>query len=465
MNLFVITYGNYSIGRLTALSLVDLMLSFLWVLVVLGILFLYKNSRKEPEYKYFIPFFLFKMFSVLLYVCVYVYYYKGGDSVAFWHGGNAFIELATKDFSGFLRQLFQYHFEFAGNEFTKNGIAFPGWIFREYEGYFVAKVSTLFCLLSGKQFLLTSLYFSLFTSIAQWRLYRLLKTYYITSKKSGFDILFLFIPSVAFWCSGATKDAIILYGTLSLIYHLIKWVYLKQRKFSSIIWILFYSSLMFITREVIFAIIISSFILAWIFTAVNSIEQRFMRAITRIFVAATGLFILIVGIYVSNIYATIDAYLEEGFIIQQDFAQNYTYTGERYSLGVSNFSISSLLLASPLALFTGIFRPGLWESFSVTLFLNGLESSLLLYLFFKKIVFNLGSFIRVIFDRKILLLALMVVLTYAFVTGLTSIIFGVLVRLRAPLLLFFAIVLYWRDFRDKPLMTGEEKQEALPEAE
>lgn len=466
MKFFVTTYSNYTIGELTSLSLVDLLLSILWVFVVIAILTFYKSNRKEPEYKYFIPFFLFKMFSVFFFVCVYIYYYGGGDSVAYWHGSNAFIDLGFSDFSGFLMEMFgKRNFEVFGNEFTKNGINYPGWIFRESESFFVSKAGMFFTFISGKQFLLSSLYFSFFSFLAQWRLYRLIKTYYIKSKKSGFDIFFLFIPSVAFWGSGFTKDTLILYGVLSLVYHLIKWVFLKQRKFSSIIWMLFYSYIIIETREVIFAIIIAGFLFTWIFTAVNTIEQRFMRAITRIFVAAAGLFILVVGIYLSNLYATIDAYLEEGFIIQQDFSQNATYTGKRYSLGVSSFSIFNLIIASPMAIFAGIFRPGIWESSSAVLILNGLESTLLLYLFFKKIVFKMGSFLRIVFDRKMVLFALILVLIYAFVTGITSVIFGVLVRLRAPLLIFFVIVLYWQDFREKPLITGEENLPPVLETE
>jgi hypothetical protein len=134
-------------------------------------------------------------------------------------------------------------------------------------------------------------------------------------------------------------------------------------------------------------------------------------------------------------------YLTEAEITQKDFQNNPLYTGKKYDLGNVEFTPSGMLKAMPLAIFTGIYRPFPWEALSPGLILNAFESILLFYLTFIFLVNNRGKRFERIQSTDILMYAVFFVFVMAFMTGFTAVIFGVLVRLRAPLLPFFFMLL------------------------
>lgn len=443
----LLTYNNYNYGGISFPSVIDIVLSVFWVFVVYVILFFYRSKQNNPIYKSYLPFFLFKMFSVFLFGFANSILYKGADSGAFWNMSNALSDLLFSYPQDFLHEMWNNPaLNVYENNFYKRGITYPGWIYFDAEGYFISKITWFFGFFSGKQYLLTSLYFSFLGFLVQWRLYKLIHEKLIKNKNSKFYWLFLYIPSAAFWCSGISKDSIVLLTLFGISYYLIKWVTLKKRRFKYALGILFYALILYNVRGVVLAIVLVSFLLMWILTLVNSVEQRFLRGLLRIGVVSVGLVFMAFGLYIFGMYESVNNLLTEGQIIQQDFIQNQLYTGKKYSLGTTSFTPQGMILASPLAIFTGIFRPGIWEALTPTLILNGIESSVLLFVFIKRIAFKPIAFIRASLNNKFLLYALLLVLIYAFATGFTSIIFGVLVRLRAPLLMFFAVVLYWKDF-------------------
>jgi hypothetical protein len=142
-------------------------------------------------------------------------------------------------------------------------------------------------------------------------------------------------------------------------------------------------------------------------------------------------------------------YLTEAEITQKDFQNNPVYTGKKYDLGNVEFTPSGLLKAMPLAVFTGIYRPFPWEALSPGLILNAFESILLFYLSFVFLFKNRGKRIERIQNTEILIYAVFFVFVMAFMTGFTAVIFGVLVRLRAPLLPFFIMLLTVQPIEEK----------------
>jgi hypothetical protein len=143
-----------------------------------------------------------------------------------------------------------------------------------------------------------------------------------------------------------------------------------------------------------------------------------------------------------------DKYLEEVAIIQQDFAENKTYTGYRYDLGVSDYSPAGMLKAAPMSIITSFYRPFIWEANSVFLLLSGLEGLLLLYFTFR-FFFNKKGItyqIRMIRKQEILIFAIVFATIFGFFVGFTAGLFNVLVRFKAPLLpfLFLFFTSYFR---------------------
>ncbi|MGB1452812.1 MAG: hypothetical protein ACPG7H_04470, partial [Crocinitomicaceae bacterium] len=81
-------------------------------------------------------------------------------------------------------------------------------------------------------------------------------------------------------------------------------------------------------------------------------------------------------------------------------------------------------------------------SISPTLIINGIESLVLMFLTVRFFVSgNPFQKIKQIRKEEILVFAFIFSLFIAFMAGFTSVLFGVLVRIRAPLLPFFFLVL------------------------
>jgi hypothetical protein len=133
--------------------------------------------------------------------------------------------------------------------------------------------------------------------------------------------------------------------------------------------------------------------------------------------------------------------LEEAAVIQKDFAINDTYEGARYDLGITDYSPAGMLSAFPVATIAGFYRPFIWEAFSLTLFLNGLEGTFFLYLTVR--FFASGSLrkINAIRKHEFYIFAFFFSLLLAYMAGLTSGLLGVLVRFKAPLIPFFVLML------------------------
>ena len=140
--------------------------------------------------------------------------------------------------------------------------------------------------------------------------------------------------------------------------------------------------------------------------------------------------------------------LETAQVIQQDFTSNVIYTGAKYDLGITDFSPISLFRAMPLALITVFYRPFLWEAANPIMIMNGIES-----LFFMFLTFNIfRKKNRAItlpqnkssIQKEFIAFGLMFALFLGFFVGITSGIFGVLARLKAPVLPFFLLFIFSR---------------------
>jgi len=447
MDLLTLTYNYDHPGVLGALSALDLLLSFVWILIVLLALYLFKSGKQGLAYHYMMPLFFFKLLGLGFFIAMYVYYYHGGDGSAYWSVSNGLVDLSLTDFSSFLKAMGTSMAERGTyNEFLLHNIPYPSWITAEPEGFFTGKIGWFFDLISGKNFLLMSLYFMLFAFIAHWKLYQFIVDHYKIGKKTYFHWLFLFIPSIAFWNTALTKDALVFIGIAHLLRHLLLWVDFKERSLKRLLWMIFYSWLIIKVRGISFSLLFSAFFVAWLMGAVNRLESRTAKLVLRLGLVLFGVVLVLAGMYFLQLDSLVNTYLNEAQVNAEDFAQNSLYTGARYDLGITDFSLSGMIKVAPLAIVTGIFRPFIYEAMSATLILNGIEGTLFLWLFFKKFLLHLRSALRHIINSRILLFSLIFVLMYAFATGFSSIIFGVLVRLRAPLLAFLVIVIYWKDF-------------------
>ena len=71
---------------------------------------------------------------------------------------------------------------------------------------------------------------------------------------------------------------------------------------------------------------------------------------------------------VIGVYGDVNSAIEKAQIIQQDLLREDQYGGNNYNIGSYDGSVGSLISIAPIAIFTAIFRPLLWEVGSPTMF-------------------------------------------------------------------------------------------------
>src|SRR5687767_2937085 len=183
------------------------------------------SLEKSSLRKFFWPALLLKLIAGICLGLVYTYYYSVGDTFLYFQDGVRLATLARTDLASY------FSFLWAGDE------SFPIWselVYRQPRAMFLSKVTSLFCLLTGDNYWLISLYFSGTTFISAWFLVKKINDLY-ERVKVGAILGFLFFPSVLFWSAGLIKESAAMAALffLSLIFLKI-W---RRERISWIVWL------------------------------------------------------------------------------------------------------------------------------------------------------------------------------------------------------------------------------------
>ncbi|MCH2231469.1 MAG: hypothetical protein MK105_14115 [Crocinitomicaceae bacterium] len=386
-----------------------------------------------------------KLFFSFAFACVYIFYYGGGDTTAYYDGAvalnNLFLKSPTLYFEQMLSPPNMYKFT---QYFDLQTTYPPGWIYREPEGFFVCKLMSLISFLTLKSYLAMTFIMAFVTSIVSWKLFLLVRNYKFSNKKLlAFGVLLL--PSVNFWCTGVSKDTVVFIAAITMIVNIFKLISSNyQTGLKNYFFLILSAFVIYHIRSFVLASILLPILFSLGVRLVKSLGGGhnavvFFRTFFILIGFAIGgrtLLIQSEGDFLKS-----NSFLQQAAIIQDDFQNNDSYGTKRYSLGDVEFTPLGLIKTSPLAIITGVYRPFIWEARSITLLINGLES--IIFIFFTFIFFKAGikAKWRKIRSHEFLIFCFLFVFIIAFMTGLTSGLYGVLVRLRAPLLPFLFILL------------------------
>jgi hypothetical protein len=425
---------------------VDLGIGALWFFILLFIANFRKTSIENSELRrFFMPMMYFKFLMGICFMLVYVFYYKGGDNTAFWQGGIKMNKLLFASPSAYFSDLFNFDSNAQRDIYAYSYTGYPpGWIFKEYESWFVCKVVSVLSIVTLRSYIAISLILTYFTAMASWRLFELISRQNIVSTKQAAYAI-LFIPSVGFWCTGITKDSLTF---IALIYWIITLYSVfngyKTLNLKSVIILLFSAFILLNVRSFVFYVILMSTLFGILAGFQKKVKNNLLLRFGYLSTLLIGLGIALIVSINFGILETLNqsAFLEEAQIQSTDFERNQIYTGKRYDLGISDYTITGIIRVFPLAVLTAFYRPVIFEALSPVMLLNGLESIILMW-FSLKFIFqgNLIKKISRILSNEVLSFALFFSIFFGFVVGLTSILFGVLVRFRAPILPFLALFL------------------------
>lgn len=386
-----------------------------------------------------------KLFFSLAFVLFYIIIYDGGDTIAYYHGTVALNNLFIDDPGLYFDQLITTPTDYSVSQYFNSRTGFPpSWIYREPAAFFVCKITSIFSFFTFKSFIATTLLLSYFVASASYKLFVQIRKLNLV-RENYLAIGLLFLPSVNFWCTGLSKDTLVYIGVLLMVYNGFVIITRKSKnRIKALIMFTIMALMVYHTRPVVLYVTILALILAYSSAIAKRISSSGQATIfIRFGIIIAGFFVLTQALSGGSESEFLEgnSIFQEAAITQRDFATNVTYGENRYSIGEIQYTPLGLIQASPLAIVAGVFRPFIWEALSPALIFNGLESALFIYLLYLFVSNGAIAKIRLIQNHELLLFSISFVLIMAFVTGLTSGLFGVLVRLRAPLLPFLIILL------------------------
>lgn len=427
------------------LGIVDI-LSFLGWLTLFSIIayLVYVYHKHKPEYKYYLTHFYFKIILAFCFGLVYMFYYeKHGDTVFYWQGAKALNQLFFYDPIAYLNELFSSGGNVIPTYYEQAGLTPPSWIYSEENSWFVCKLANFLSFFSFGSYMTLNLFFSVIVAWVSWRFFRFSRKI-LNSDSFLVVIACLFIPTTAFWCSGVSKDAIILcsvYGTVICFFTL--FYNLTQRKLWAILVMGLCFYLLFQVRPFMLLITYLPFFIILTFR-INKEKPAMVRFLSRLIgISITiGIVVLYFNTSSSMLEFSADTIFNSASVIQDDLKNNAGYTGARYDLGIDEFSASELVKAIPAAIIASLYRPFLWEVSNPMMLLNGVENTLLLFLtirLFLKFRSQKKTFNNM--KKDFFIYALIYSLLLSYIVGITAVLFGVLVRFKSPIIPFILLYL------------------------
>jgi hypothetical protein len=421
------------------LSIFDILLPPFYIIGALayGYWVTKKNIRTNPEYKYFTRGLIVRIFGAIALGLVYFFYYSGGDTTNYHQSASAFSKLMFKDTGDFFIAWLgdgKNHF-FSFDESTGYPVYFP----KDSHSFFVVRLLIPIVSLGFQSYFASAILVACFTYGGMWKLYQTFLQEFPDLKRE-FAIAVLFIPSCVFWGSGLMKDSFTLSAVGWFTYAFYNFFIKKQRKFKFLSYLLISAYVIIAIKPYIFFALLPGSILWLSNNLVKKINHSFIRMLASPIILGLGA--LAGYLALDNMGDNLGQYkldnvLDKAVITQQDMKADY-YGGKTYDIGDFDASISGILAKAPVAIFSGIFRPGIWDVKNAVMMISSLENTYLLVLtLFLLLRLKFFGFFSLIRKNPMLLFCMLFSLFFAFSVGLTVANFGSLVRLRLPELPFF----------------------------
>lgn len=115
--------------------------------------------------------------------------------------------------------------------------------------------------------------------------------------------------------------------------------------------------------------------------------------------------------------------------------------GSAYDLGDFDPTLTGMLSKAPLAIFTTLYRPFIWESRKVIVLFSAIEVLIFLYFTLKIVGRHKGKIFSFIRKDANLIFCLVFTLIFAFAVGISSYNFGSLSRYKIPCMPYFGLLL------------------------
>ncbi len=431
--------------NLNHFDLISILSGIIWLLLTVLFVswFYFAKIQSIKNNKYFLSSIFFKILAALGFSFIYLFYYQGGDTFAYWDGAVKLNNLFWESPKDYLWEMVNPSDIFNQRLHFNSTTGYPpSWIYKEPESFFVSKVLSFFSFITFNSYWATTIILATIGGGISWYFYYILSKLNL-HKDSVIAFAVLFLPSVSFWCFGISKDTVVYLALILLCSYLVKTFLLKEKlSVSRAILMLFCVFLIYHIRIHVIVAMFPALILAFGSHITRKIhDNRIKKFSIRLLLYMISAGFLLFYIQASSGGGDLQKIMDDLIIIQQDFAQNTTYGDKRYTIFMQDYSVQSILLSIPSAILAAIYRPYIWEALNPMLLLNGLESLVLIYLTFQFITDSFTEKVKIIRQNELLNFSLIFILIMGFSVGFTSGLFGVLVRFKAVVLPFFILLI------------------------
>lgn len=395
---------------------------------LLGILcfFIYKRSN-SPLRTWYWPSLLLHVFCGLAIGILYQSHYKVGDTLIFFTEGIKLTDLAKNNFSAYLT-------------FLWSGEAPSSFIdtlyYKDARALFMVKVTSIVNLFSFNNYWISSVYFSLLCFFSSWKLSATLARYYPLTK-GAIVFSFLLLPSVVFWSSGIVKESVAL-ATLLYVVH----VFLLFYHDSKITWyrivILLISTWLLYTLKYYYVAVLMPVLIATLIH--QQLNKRISTSSFGLHAAIWVFVFLVISLSATQLHPNFHLSQFLGVLYNNylDFI-SFSQPGDVMLFPSLQESWDSVILLSPWAFFSGIYRPFIWESTNIFQAIASLENLLLLLLTLSALPSL--RYLAKHPHRMLILTCLIYCFVLSTFLALSTPNFGTLIRYRVGFLSFFVFLI------------------------
>lgn len=414
----------------------------IYFVILFSVLLIYKWSRDEEDYKYFLLGFVIKVFAGLAYVYIFNYYYLFGDTFVYAKGGQAMADTMISDPVTYFRLLWAENDNLPPDLWQfEQRITYS----RGAEEWFMVKLLSPLMLISFNSYQVCTIFMSLISFWGGWKLYQVFRDILPQRKDLAFVAVFL-VPSALFWGSGIMKDTFTLAGINYVIYCLYFSLFKKRFKPNLLIGAVIASVIVFLMK----GYIILAFLPAVLFGINEMIKVEIRNKMIK---RGLGALLLLVAGFVLYIGPRFLQQASAKYTVEsiesrvRGFHTWHTDVGgSSYNLGDVEYTPTGVVRKIPAALNVTFFRPYVWEARNPVVLLAAMESLALLFLCLM-VFYKLGfGFMKLIREKPILYTFLAYSLIFGFVVGFTSYNFGALGRYKIPVYSIFAFILIYLNY-------------------
>jgi hypothetical protein len=403
-----------------------------------------KKRKENPIYKYFIKGLFAKIFGGIAICLIYIFYYKGGDTINYFESSVLVTKLIYLDTETYISIILGDLSQWNLYRMSAVGVCCPEY-WRDPQSFTVVRIASPVILLGAFSYLSSTLIISAFSYAGIWRLFLLFNELYPGLEKK-FAIAILFLPSLIFWGSGILKDTITFSAACWFTWGIFNNFIKKEKRLTNTFIIIISAFTIISIKPYIFVALLPGTAIWLSFSRIVSIKNGFVRLIIApaiLLIAFLGT-TSIMGALGSSLgtYASVDQALDKAVVTKNDLTRE-AYGKNSFDIGTYDASISGVISKFPVAVVAGLFRPFLWEAANPVMLVSALENAFLVLLTLR-VLLRVGpfKFISNIFKEPLLIFSFIFAIFFSFSVGLTTANFGALVRYKIPALPFYLCTLF-----------------------